>query len=91
MLFTFARKAAGALAHPAFPAPSIWGAWMIKARVGDVARLRLHVLRQCERAPRNDVAGAFGRLLLHCTTLAFTTLLRGNGLSAAFSVKVRDA
>jgi hypothetical protein len=25
------------------------------------------------------------------TTLAFTTLLRGNGLSAAFSVKVRDA
>jgi hypothetical protein len=33
----------------------------------------------------------FGRLLLRCTMLTFTTLLRGNGLSAAFSVKVRDA
>jgi hypothetical protein len=44
--------------------------------------------RLCEAALH--AASRPGQALLHRSTTAFTTLLTGNGLSAAFSVKVRN-
>src|SRR5579872_7037268 len=44
VLFVFAREAAGALKHPAFPAPSDCGGHHVKTRVRNSAGTRRHVL-----------------------------------------------
>jgi hypothetical protein len=78
---------------------------MLKARAGYVARARLHVWRHSGapegrtrnleipdrrfRVVRNDCREWEAYLCCAATRPAFTTLLTGNGVSAAFSVKVR--